>query len=193
MSNAVAVVILAGGEGSRIGGQKPLRTLHGERLIDRALRQAHSWSDVVALSVREPAHVGSTEAQIVTDEPGIAGPIAGLVSALRFASHLGCEFVLTIPTDMPVLPADLLERLRCAVGSRACALASSGGHLHPVCGLWLRTASQSIGGYLTTGKRSLRGFAEHVGFETAEWPVEPLDPFFNVNTEADLVRAESLT
>ena len=33
-----AVVILAGGQGERIGGNKPSRLLAGERLVDRALR-----------------------------------------------------------------------------------------------------------------------------------------------------------
>ena len=44
---AGAVVVLAGGQGSRIGGHKPLRLLSGERLIDRAVRQSRRWSDLV--------------------------------------------------------------------------------------------------------------------------------------------------
>ena len=48
------MVILAGGEGSRIGGGKPLMRLAGERLIDRALRTARGWSDLIAVAVRDP-------------------------------------------------------------------------------------------------------------------------------------------
>ena len=57
MSEDVAVVILAGGEGTRIGGGKPLRRLAGERLIDHALRTAHGWSNMVAVAVRDPGQM----------------------------------------------------------------------------------------------------------------------------------------
>jgi molybdopterin-guanine dinucleotide biosynthesis protein A len=45
MSGEVSVVVLAGGEGRRIGGAKPLRLLAGERLVDRALHQARKCTD----------------------------------------------------------------------------------------------------------------------------------------------------
>ena len=53
----IAVVILAGGEGNRIGGAKPLRVLRGKRLIDRAEALARQWSDIIAVAVREPAAI----------------------------------------------------------------------------------------------------------------------------------------
>ena len=117
MRHDVAVIVLAGGEGVRIGGGKPLKTLAGERLIDRALRTAASWSDQIAVAVRDPAQVEWVNAPVVTDEPEIGGPLAGLVAALRFAAHSGRELVLTIPADTPFLPADLLGRLRSEIGN----------------------------------------------------------------------------
>ena len=48
MSGPIAVVVLAGGQGNRIGGHKPQRMLAGERLIDRAVRQSRRWSDLVS-------------------------------------------------------------------------------------------------------------------------------------------------
>jgi molybdopterin-guanine dinucleotide biosynthesis protein A len=46
------IVILAGGEGRRIGGGKPQRMLGGETLLDRALGRARSWSDEVLVAAR---------------------------------------------------------------------------------------------------------------------------------------------
>lgn len=188
----VAVAILAGGEGRRIGGCKPLRRFAGERLIDRALRQARQWSAVVAIAVRDEAQVGSVDARLIRDE-AVPGPLGGLISALDFAGAQGRALVLAIPADMPFLPDNLLEMLRANVGDRACALAASAGHLHPVCGLWRTAALDSARAYAAAGRRSLRGFAGDIGFATVEWPVGPRDPFFNVNTSEDLaaaVRAE---
>jgi molybdopterin-guanine dinucleotide biosynthesis protein A len=44
--------------------------------------------------------------------------------------------------------------------------------------------------YLASGRRSLRGLAETVGYVAVDWPTDPEDPFFNINTSADLVEAE---
>jgi molybdopterin-guanine dinucleotide biosynthesis protein A len=192
MRNDVAVVILAGGEGARMGGGKPLRRIRGERLIDCALRQAAGWSDAVAVALRDPAQIEALDAPIILDEPDIAGPLGGLVAALRFAAEAGRGFVFTIPADMPFLPDDLLDRLLAEIGDRGCALASSGGHVHPVCGLWRTSALDDVGRYLVGARRSLKAFAALVGCVPVGWPVEPFDPFLNVNTEEDLGRAEAL-
>lgn len=188
----VAVVVLAGGEGSRIGGNKPIRRLAGERLIDRALRAARTWSNEVAVAVRDPRQLEDVDAPIITDEPLIAGPLAGLASALRFGARSGREFVLTIPADSPFLPADLLDRLLDAVAKSNCAMASSNGRLHPVCALWRTSATSVLQDYLAGDRRSLRAFAAKVGFCKVQWGSEPIDPFFNINTKSELLRAEEL-
>lgn len=192
MIGNVALVILAGGEGRRIGGAKPQRRLAGERLIDRAVLQARQWSDLVAIAVRDPCQVQPVEVELLADDPLIEGPLSGLVSALRFATMKGRALLLAIPSDMPILPTDLLERLSAGIGSAKCALASSGGHLHPVCSLWRTSALSDVESYLETGRRSLRGFASFVGVKIVEWPSKSPDPFFNVNTRDDLSRAERL-
>lgn len=188
-----AVAILAGGAGRRIGGDKPLQMLGGARLIDRALAAARLWSGAVFVAVRDPRQAGSPEVPFVPDAPGIAGPIAGLAAALRHAREVGHELLLTIPCDSPFLPVDLAERLRNAIVPEAgAAVAESGGALHPACALWRSRTFDALAPYLAGGRLSLRGFAEHVGFATATWPVQPIDPFFNVNSREDLAAAERL-
>lgn len=188
----IAVVILAGGGGSRIGGGKPLRLLGGKRLIDRAEALASQWSGLTAVAVRNPAQVGRTTLARISDEEGIEGPLAGIAAALRFANDAAREAVLSIPADMPFLPPDLGKRLSAAIEGRAAAIASSGGKLHPVCGLWRVSVLEALPQYLASGRRSLKGFAEVVGFRRVEWANEPQDPFFNINSADDLATAESL-
>ena len=185
-----ATTILAGGEGRRIGGGKPLRMLAGMTLIDRALERAAAWSSVIAIAVRDPQQVGSPEVPIIADAPDVEGPLAGLAAALRFARSSDCAAVLTIPADMPFLPDDLPVRLSEAIESRCVAVAASGCHLHPVCGFWRVEALDALPHYLSTGRRSLRGLAEAVGMVAVDWESEPLDPFFNINSLQDLETAE---
>ena len=186
----IAVVILAGGEGTRMGGCKPLRLLAGVPLIERALDRASGFSDDVAVAIREPSQLGATEAHIILDDPAIEGPLAGLVAGLRFARDANSDALLTLPADMPFLPHDLAARMRSALLGNEAAIASSGGHLHPVCGLWGRSCLDFIPDYLNSGRRSLKGFAEMIGYIAVEWDAKPQDPFFNINTAKDLEAAE---
>ena len=121
--SSLAVVILAGGEGRRIGGAKPLRRLGGMRLIDRASELAGCWSRIVAVAVRDPSQTPSTGVEIIRDE-AVEGPLGGLAAGLKFARSRGRPFLLTIPADMPFLPADLADRLAAAIVECGCAVAS---------------------------------------------------------------------
>lgn len=170
------IVILAGGEGRRIGGSKPQRLLGGVTLLDRALARARGWSDEVLVAARQGGDL--------SDDPAIEGPLGGVAAALALGGD-----VLTIPCDMPFLPDDLPARLQ---SDAAATVAASGGRLHPVCALWKAEAAETLPAYLASGRRSLVGFAEAVGYEAVEWPVAPFDPFFNINDEDDLARAEAL-
>jgi len=167
------IVILAGGAGRRMGGGKPLRMLGGETLLDRALRIARGWSNDVLV------------ADGTADAPGIEGPLGGVAAALALGGD-----ILTIPCDMPFLPADLPERL--GRTREAAAVAESGGRLHPVCTLWRARAAGGLAAYVASGRRSLHGFAEAVGYEAFAWSTDPVDPFFNVNDMDDLARAEAM-
>jgi molybdopterin-guanine dinucleotide biosynthesis protein A len=180
----LSIVILAGGEGSRLGGAKPLCRLAGMTLIEWAIGRARSWSADVAIAVRDPAQVGDTGLPVLVDPFGFQGPLGGLASALQF----GQGVVLTIPCDMPFLPIDLPDRLAAALPGHEAALAASGGRVHPVCGLWRTRAIHDLGRYAATGQMSLIGLAERIGHVAVEWPG---DPFFNVNSPEDLALAEA--
>jgi molybdopterin-guanine dinucleotide biosynthesis protein A len=192
MRETFATVVLAGGEGRRIGGAKPLLQLGGETLIARALGTARTWSDCVAVAVRKTTQTGDIDAVLIVDDPRIEGPIAGLASALHFADAGRVNFLLTLPCDAPFLPADLPTRLSDGIGGANAAVAMSAGEIHPVCALWRVGVVDRLDAYLASAQRSLRGFAAEVGFVSIEWGTQPLDPFFNINDEGDLRRAEDV-
>jgi molybdenum cofactor guanylyltransferase len=187
-----ATVILAGGEGRRIGGGKPLRMLAGITLLDRAIVRARGWSKHIVVAVRDPDQIRGAAVAWIEDAPDIQGPLGGLIAALRFADERGVEAALTIAADMPFLPSDLPGRLSEEIGGAAAAVASSGGSLHPVCGLWRVDALKLASNYLASGGGSLKGFAKAVGFVEVVWPVQPVDPFLNINSAEDLAAAERL-
>jgi molybdenum cofactor guanylyltransferase len=182
------VLILAGGDGSRIGGAKPLRQLGGETLIERAIKKAVAWSDAVRISLRHPDQIGPVGLPVIKDAPDLQGPLAGLGAGLRAALDAGRETLLTLPCDMPFLPPDYAARLRDACPLHGACLAGSEGHEHPVCGLWpVSAALAALPAYAALGRHSLRGLAAAIGYSTVWWDG---DPFFNINSAADLAEAE---
>lgn len=191
-SLTVAIAVLAGGEGTRMGGGKPLTRLGGRTLIEQAFDRACGWSSLAVVSLRSPNQIGVHQLPSITDVPGIDGPLAGLAAALGWAREGGADLLLTIPCDMPFLPDDLPERLINEIGEHGAAIASSSGNLHPVCGLWRTEALDEVSAYCSSGRRSLKGFARHLGFTDIEWPTSPRDPFFNINSPAELAIAEGM-
>jgi molybdopterin-guanine dinucleotide biosynthesis protein A len=166
--------------------------LGGICLLDRAVAYSSGLANLSAVAVRDDLQARNLGIPVIRDDAEIEGPLGGLVSALRFARDQAAHAALTIPADMPFLPPDLADRLMEALPRTRAAIARSGGHLHPVCGAWSTEALDAVPEYFASGRRSLKGFAELIGYVAIDWPADPDDPFFNINSEHDLADAQRL-
>jgi molybdopterin-guanine dinucleotide biosynthesis protein A len=187
------VLVLAGGAGSRIGGAKPDRTLAGHRLIDHAIQIARRNGRCVAVGLRTPEQVKLEGTDTVVDASNLEGPVASLAAGLAWAKDCGADLLLTLPCDAPFLPRDLAKRLqaRLRTSGAAVVLPESHGRVHPSCAIWRTRVIAQLPTYLSSRRRSLTGFAEHVGYAVEDWGSPARDPFFNVNTPEDLSIAEA--
>lgn len=107
----------------------------------------------------------------------------------------GRSGVLTVPVDTPFLPFDLAERLSGALGNTGAqvAFAASGGCDHPTVALWDRGARDELRRLFDEQPElSLRAVMAHLGAVRVAYADVPTDPFFNVNTAAELQAAERL-
>ncbi|MFC3077245.1 molybdenum cofactor guanylyltransferase [Phenylobacterium terrae] len=189
MSLRLAAVVLAGGEGRRMGGSKPLRAWREGTLLEEALRKARRFAPDVAVAVRSADQVGLVDAPLLIDRADLAGPLSGLASAVAFAESVGAEAVLTAPCDAPLLPEDLAGRLAEALtAGQGVAMPVSHGQWQPACALWRSTLAAALADYAARGGRSLRGFAEEAGLRLVDWGAPEPDPFASANTPEDLYR-----
>jgi molybdopterin-guanine dinucleotide biosynthesis protein A len=129
--------------------------------------------------------------------PDFAGPLAGILAGLDWtAAHSpDTPYVASVPGDCPFLPCDLVVRLHQARQSQGTPLAcaKSGEWRHPVVGLWPVSLRDDLRKVLTQeGLRKIEIWTARHGVALAEWPAEPVDPFFNVNTPEDAAAAEAL-
>jgi len=185
-------VVLAGGNGRRMGGAKPLRPLAGRPLVQHALRLARSYAAQVAVAVREPGQVGEAQAMMLADDESIGGPLGGVSAALRRAAEMGAGQVLTIPCDAPRLPSDLADRLAAELASTPAALAAfacAGEDAHWDCTLWRAEALGALSAFAAGGGRSLRGLVLACHGVPVSWT--DASAFQGANTPEELAALEA--
>jgi molybdopterin-guanine dinucleotide biosynthesis protein A len=188
----VAAVIVAGGRSSRMGREKLFKPLRGRMILDwiRA-RLEHQTGAIFINANGDPERFHATGLGVIADLRRAGMPLAGLHAALHLARERGFGCVLTVPSDTPFLPDDLVARL--AEVQRPAAIASSGGQMHYLTGLWSPDLLHDVEQALDAPRLPrLMDFARHCGAAVVDWPVHPFDPFFNVNTPEDLAQAERI-
>ncbi|KEO53032.1 molybdenum cofactor guanylyltransferase MobA [Thioclava pacifica] len=183
----VVAVILAGGQGRRMGGtDKAMLSLAGRPLFAHVAARIGPQVTQLAISANgDPLLFAPIP--VLPDPPARRGegPLAGILSALYWAEELGARSVLSVPVDTPFLPGDLVSRLSGAGHSIAC----SQGRAHPSVALWPVSLRPRIESLFAQGERRLRVAAEgarEIVFDAAH------DPFTNLNTPEDLRAAEAI-
>lgn len=135
--------VLAGGAGTRFGGQdKGWILWHGRPLIAWVLEALRPQAAELLISAnRHLERYAALGAGVVVDRDptGYQGPFAGLVGLLG-AAH--ADWLLCVPCDAPRLPPDLARRFGALVADRGvdiAVLADEHGMIHPTF-CYLRTA-----------------------------------------------------
>jgi molybdopterin-guanine dinucleotide biosynthesis protein A len=181
------------------GGDKSRTKIGGVTILQRVLeRLSPQCSRVIINANGDPARFADTGLPVVADSvPDFAGPLAGILAGLDWVASQAGDIadVVSVPGDCPFLPRDLVARLReaRAVQNLPLACARSGDWRHPVIGLWPVALRGDLRQALTRDHvRKIEAWTARHGVALADWPVEPFDPFFNVNTPEDVAAAECI-
>ena len=193
-------LVLAGGLARRMGGGDKLRTkIGGATILDRVLERMQPQCTRLILNANgDPARFTDTGLPVVADDvPDFAGPLAGILAGLDWVAtdRPGVDWVVSVPGDCPFLPRDLVARLHDAriAENKPLACAHSGDWRHPVVGLWQVALREDLRHAITVENlRKIEVWTARHGVALADWPAEPVDPFFNVNTPEDVERATKL-
>ena len=194
--------VLAGGAATRYGGvPKGLLEVGGKRILDRAV-DAVSWvvrSMPILIANAPDAASWRSELDTISDvRPGF-GTLGGIYTAVTAAA----EPVLCVAWDMPFLTGPLLRSLveRFEQGDCDAVLPESGGRrgVEPLCAVYGPACAPAIARRLDLGGGDLKAISFHADVRVGILPLahvrsfgDPDKLFFNVNTPADLARAEEL-
>jgi molybdenum cofactor guanylyltransferase len=195
-------LVLAGGLARRMGGgDKALIEIGGVTILDRVLATLSAQCTGIVINANgDPARFADTGCPVIPDNvPDHPGPLAGILAGLDWlaAQNSGVEWIVSVPGDCPFLPDDLVGKLHAARRKMGAgvplACARSGEWHHPVVGLWpLALRANLRKALVEEGLRKIETWTARHGVAVAEWPPEPVDPFFNVNTPADAERASRI-
>jgi molybdopterin-guanine dinucleotide biosynthesis protein A len=202
-ADQVCAVVLAGGEGRRMGGvDKGLQILQGRALARHALERLQQQTLGVPRTLAINAN-RNQEGYAAWGFPvwsdavgGFAGPLAGFHTTLEHcaATH---DYLLTVPCDSPLFPLDLLARLAQALatgqGDVAMACAPDGPQdrsvrRQPVFCLLKTSLYTSLTQYLHAGGRKIDAWTQVQRQVDVAFNLAQDDPraFFNANTLAEL-------
>jgi len=161
-------VILAGGQGRRMGGvDKGLQDLHGHPMVQWIIdRLAPQVTCLLINANRNLERYAEFGYPVFPDEmPDYAGPLAGIQTALI---HATTPLVAFVPCDSPALPADLVTRLAHALQETCAdlAVARTIERTHPVFCLTRRSLLPQLNDYLARGNRQVSGW--HTLLKTCE-------------------------
>ncbi len=193
-------LLLAGGQSRRMGGgDKTLRLLAGQTLLDRVIDRVRPQVDALVLNANgDPSRFARFGLPVVADSiADFAGPLAGILAGLDWtaANQPDCAFIVSLATDAPFLPADLVARLVEGMNSQGAELAcaASGGQPHPVIGLWpVRLRGELRQALIAEEIRKVDVWTARYRLATVDFPITTIDPFFNANRPEDLDRAAAL-
>jgi molybdopterin-guanine dinucleotide biosynthesis protein A len=191
-------LVLAGGLARRMGGgDKGLIRIGRETILERALARIDPQCAGIVINANgDPSRFAPFGLPVLADDiEGFAGPLAGILAGLDWlaANAPAVAWLASVPGDCPFLPRDLVPRLH---GARAAAgvplaCAKSGEWRHPVVGLWpVELRADLRRAVVAEGLRKIEVWTARHGVALAEWPAEPVDPFFNVNTPEDAAQAQ---
>jgi len=196
-----ATVVLAGGRSTRMGTDKALLKLGGKPLVAHVVERLRPQAGAVAVNANgDPSRFAALGVSVLADTVAdFPGPLAGLLAGMEWAKAIGSAGIVTVPTDSPFIPRDLVVRLTASHPDPAHPLlAASCGRRHPVAGLWPVMLAGALRDFLAAGETyRVSVFADRCGAVSVDFPAIELDgrtvdPFFNVNTPEDFALAETI-
>ena len=188
-------VVLAGGKPQRFGEDKCQVKLGDKLLINYILSQIiDEFKEVLLISNNKIKYNHSNKISLVEDLKKGLGPLRGILTAMKWIkkNNESYKWILTFPSDTPFFKKqhlnNFLEEIRGYEGQLF--FINSNDTRHNIFGLWSIDLLESLEKDLDNGERKVEMWANKIGVKSINMKFENKDPFFNINTKEDLIKAE---
>ena len=198
MENNFLCLLLAGGLSKRFGGQvKTFAKINNETIFEKIIKTLKKQNTKIIINTNSNIEIFSKSGfELIKDlNSHYQGPLAGLYSAMHWVkkNKLNIEWILSVPSDTPFLPNNLLEVFKSKIiKNRNILIACSNGKFHPVVGLWNINLYENLEEELKSDNRKIMKWVYKNEYEFVDFPMKKYDPFFNINRKEDIEEAEKI-
>ena len=184
--------VLVGGEGKRLGAQKPFVLLKEKPLIDWVLDALRKVFERIIL-VGKPAPELGKRAELVEDIFPGAGPISGIYTALSYLK----EPVFICACDMPFLNPALIHYQISLLDDFDAVVPCPKGLFEPLHTIYTPACTKPLEDLIKKGKRRPAEIFNQLNVRILkDEEISRYDPkglsFFNINTREELIKAEDI-
>ena len=191
--------ILAGGQSKRMGTDKLLLEINNKKLIEYTIDKVKKYlKDLIIVTDSNNEFFSKNNLITVKDcVEGHLGPLVGILTAMKWAKEnlKKCSWVATFPCDTPFFPEIIINNFIEESKKKDSLIlsASSHGRRHNIFGLWSLDLYDKLKDDLINKKiRKVQDWIKGNKIKNLEFKFEDYDPFFNINTQEDLMHAEKL-
>jgi molybdenum cofactor guanylyltransferase len=192
--------ILAGGKSERMGTNKPFLSLNNKTLIEHTINKVKKHlKKLIIITNQENEFFKRNNLTTVKDcIEGQLGPLVGILSAMKWAKENSSKYswVASFPCDTPFFPESIITKFIEESKKKESLIlcASSHGRKHNIFGLWSLDLYDKLYNDLVNKKvRKVQDWTKENNIKNLEFKFKDYDPFFNINTKADLEFAKKLS
>ena len=188
-------VVLAGGKSRRFGEDKCQVKLGDKLLIDYILSEIiDEFKEVLLISNNKIKYINSNKISLVEDTKKGLGPLGGILTAMKWIkeNNKSYKWISTFPSDTPFFKKKILNNFLEEIKDYEGKLffINSNNTRHNIFGLWSIDLLERLEKDLDNGERKVEMWANKIGVKSINMKFENKDPFFNINTKEDLIKAE---
>ncbi len=185
-------LILAGGQGKRMGGRLKANLTYGDTTFLSVLQKKLEFLSPSYLSANESGLDIGSELKLVPDCIPDCGPLGGIYSVLRVCD---CEALLVVPCDMPFFSIKLVRLLLAEhEGEPVLYLQDWEEREYPLCGIYTKDCIPVIEKMLNGKDYRMRQVLKQAGGRILKTEKIQADPesFWNINTPDEYEKVKKL-
>mgnify|MGYP001289777080 FL=1 len=191
-------VILAGGKSSRFGSNKSLSKLANNKLIEHVINKIDKYfPEILVVSNDSGLKIENQKIKIIKDcIKGYLGPLAGVLSAMKYANSFENKFkwLITFPCDTPFFEKLIIEKMieKTVSPKEKIYFVKDRKQRHNIFGLWSTSLESVLEEDLNNNFRKVDLWADKIGCNFIEKDIQNENEFLNINTKEDLELAEKI-
>jgi len=179
--NNISLIILAGGNSSRMGTDKALLKLNGKTFVQTLYDNLKDICEDVIISTNNPK-INVSGAKIIADEIKNIGPMGGLYTCIK---QIKTDYTFVVTVDTPLVSKKLLQKIFSQSGTYDISVIKHNNKVHPLIGVYRKNITKLLETEMAQKKYKVMKLIEKTKHQIISVSNEYEKELFNVNSKED--------